>query len=160
MLLENADLPLVFRARACIIMGCSSQPGYVQWAEEAVRVVNMGIEYADSAGPAEQTLLEACEQVLRDAKEDHEALGGYEEEDEEEAEQEGIEEGEELAGDVQNEAEGGYAVPLARGPRTSEVYRPEQKATEKKKSLGVDSSRDVVQEWDENLQMWVDQGPA
>lgn len=108
MLLENADLPLAFRARACIIMGCSSQPGYVQWAEEAVRVVKMGIEYANGAGPAEQTLLEACEEVLRDAKKDYEELGGYEEkgeEGEEEAGHEGAEEGTELSGDVQDEEE-------------------------------------------------------
>ena len=46
MLLENADLPLVFRARDCIILGCSSEPGYVEWAEEGVRTVKMGIDYS------------------------------------------------------------------------------------------------------------------
>ena len=81
MLLENADLPLVFRARACMILGLSSTPGYLEWAEEAVRVVKMGIEYsAGATGEAEQSLLEQCEEILRDAKADFEGLGGYEEE--------------------------------------------------------------------------------
>jgi hypothetical protein len=43
MLLEHANLPLVFRARACMILGLSSEPGYVEWAEEAVCVVKTGI---------------------------------------------------------------------------------------------------------------------
>ena len=51
MLLENADLPLVFRARACMILGCSSEPGYVGWAEEAVRTVKMGIDYGKMENP-------------------------------------------------------------------------------------------------------------
>lgn len=30
MQLENSDLPLVFRARACMMLGCASTPGYVE----------------------------------------------------------------------------------------------------------------------------------
>jgi hypothetical protein len=78
-LLEHADLHLVFRARACMILGLSSELGYVEWAEQAVRVAKTGI-YADDAGPEERKLLEACEEVLRDAKADSEEVGGYEEE--------------------------------------------------------------------------------
>lgn len=43
-LLKNADLTLFLPARACVILGSSSSPGYVEWAREGVRTVQLGIE--------------------------------------------------------------------------------------------------------------------
>ena len=62
-LLSNPNLPLVFRARACMILGCSSKPGYVEWAEEAVRLVRLGLEHAKSPGDLEMRLLEGSIEI-------------------------------------------------------------------------------------------------
>lgn len=41
-LLSYAELPLGLRCRACIVLAGFDEPGYVNWAEEAVRVVELG----------------------------------------------------------------------------------------------------------------------
>ena len=38
-LLSNVDLPILIRARALMILGCSLAPDYLEMAEEAVRTV-------------------------------------------------------------------------------------------------------------------------
>jgi hypothetical protein len=40
-LLAHADLPLFYRARACMILGCTPS---VAWAKEGVRSVRLGIQ--------------------------------------------------------------------------------------------------------------------
>jgi len=77
-LLSHSDLPVVFRAHACMMLGRSVEPGYIEWAEEAVRVVKMGIEHATSSGAAEDELLKLCESVVERAKARFEEAGGYE----------------------------------------------------------------------------------
>ena len=41
-LLSYAELPLGMRCRACIVLAEFNEPGYVEWAQEAVRVVELG----------------------------------------------------------------------------------------------------------------------
>lgn len=60
-LLENADLPLLLRARACMILGCSTEEDYLEWAEEGVRIGEIII--AKAAGEVETTLLRNCKEV-------------------------------------------------------------------------------------------------
>lgn len=53
-LLDNADLPLLIRARACMILGCSdSDPDFLKWAKEGVRVAKLGAMRADVVGNVE-----------------------------------------------------------------------------------------------------------
>lgn len=92
-LLSNADLPLVFRVRASMILGLSIMPGYVEWARQAVHYAQLArsIVKTPGKGAAEAKLLEKAQEVLRWAEQDYEECGGYgAEEDEEE-----VEEGEE-----------------------------------------------------------------
>jgi hypothetical protein len=77
LLLTHADLPLVFRARACMILGCSGDPGYVEWAKEAVRIAELGIANAKTVGENERTLLQSCQKVLKQAEADFKERGGY-----------------------------------------------------------------------------------
>ncbi|KAK5131818.1 hypothetical protein LTR08_000573 [Meristemomyces frigidus] len=92
LLLEYADLPIVFRARACMILARSDTPGYLAWAQEAVRVIELGISQIVSKGrqpgPGEDELLAACKKVLENAEADF-AEFGYPAEDEKESEEEG-----------------------------------------------------------------------
>ncbi|KAK4542858.1 hypothetical protein LTR36_006047 [Oleoguttula mirabilis] len=77
-LLSYADLPLVFRCRALMIMGCSEKPGYVEWAKEAVRFAELGT--ASAQGPlteGDQQLLANCKTLLEQAEEDYAERGGY-----------------------------------------------------------------------------------
>lgn len=71
-LLENADLPLLIRARALIVLGCAQNGDCLEMAEEAIRVVNVGIEEAKKDGeePDEviQELLRECNRVRDGAK--------------------------------------------------------------------------------------------
>ena len=41
-LLGYAELPLGLRIQACIVLAGIDEPGYVEWAEEAVRVAELG----------------------------------------------------------------------------------------------------------------------
>lgn len=61
-----------------MVLGCSSRPGYVEWAQEAVRITQLGIDYIEGpAGPAELSLLESCQRVLQKARDDYTRGGGY-----------------------------------------------------------------------------------
>ncbi|KAK4956713.1 hypothetical protein LTR10_006240 [Elasticomyces elasticus] len=83
LLLSYADLPLVFRARASMILGCGTTRGYVEWAKEAVHFAQLGIDQmGEQPGETELTLLRSCEEVRDKAVADFEELGGYEEDDE------------------------------------------------------------------------------
>lgn len=44
MLLTYAELPLVIRINALMILDCSEFAGYVEWAQEAVRIAELAIE--------------------------------------------------------------------------------------------------------------------
>lgn len=53
-LLSNSDLPLLIRARACMVLGCSdSAPDFLEWAKEGVRVAKLGQERSSVAGDVE-----------------------------------------------------------------------------------------------------------
>ena len=67
-LLENADLPLLIRARACIIIGCSEEPDFLDMAEEAVRITQMGLARNTEPNEAMQELLEAAQECYQEAK--------------------------------------------------------------------------------------------
>lgn len=72
-LLENADLPLLIRARALIVLGCSQKADCLEMAEEAVRIVRVGMAEMERNGtPPNQEiddLLRECEKVRDGAKE-------------------------------------------------------------------------------------------
>ena len=129
----------------------------MEWAKEAVRTVNMGIEYADGgAGEEERKLSQACESVLRDAEADFEDLGGYG------GGEEG-EEGEEPGAGAETEDTGAMAEEQA--GTTERIFTPFY--TQPTATAGggtatrrIDSARDVVQEWDEDTQQWIDIGPV
>ncbi|KAK3722969.1 hypothetical protein LTR37_002115 [Vermiconidia calcicola] len=105
-LVSHADLPLVFRARACMVLGCAKEPGYVGWAKEAVRIVKLGIEaMGGTPGAAEARLLRQCQQTLDNAEQDYEELANDAEgmEGEEDTEIEGSEEEEVVYRDGEGE---------------------------------------------------------
>lgn len=83
-LLENADLPLVIRACACMILGCSdTAPDYLHWAEEGVRVAELGVANTSVVGEVERRLLANCKKIRDEAKkasEDDDALQEVEQE--------------------------------------------------------------------------------
>ncbi|KAK4546687.1 hypothetical protein LTR36_001905 [Oleoguttula mirabilis] len=87
-LVSYADLPLLLRARACLVMAHSTEPGYVQWAREAVRIAQMCLDHATEAGvdmpTAEQRMLAQCEEALQNAQDDLQKEEAEEEEEEEE----------------------------------------------------------------------------
>ena len=64
-----------------MILASGSDPGYVEWAEEAVRIIKLGIQHAQVPGEAEDAFLKRAQEVLRLAKADYEELGGYAEDE-------------------------------------------------------------------------------
>lgn len=88
MLLSYADLPLFYRARACAVLALSTAPGYVEWAEEAVRIWEVGIQQCEKKGESAsekvQELYVEYQKILEQARADFEECGGYEEEEGEE----------------------------------------------------------------------------
>ncbi|KAK3715131.1 hypothetical protein LTR37_007341 [Vermiconidia calcicola] len=79
--ISHADLWLIFRARACMVLGCSEEPSYVGWAKEAVRIVKLRIEtMGGTPGAAGDRLLRECQQTLDDAEQDYEELANEAEE--------------------------------------------------------------------------------
>ncbi|KAF2767128.1 hypothetical protein EJ03DRAFT_160300 [Teratosphaeria nubilosa] len=52
-LLANDDLPLLLRARACMTLGCSNEPNFLEWTEEGVRVAKLGRDLCDVVGQVE-----------------------------------------------------------------------------------------------------------
>ncbi|KAK5166651.1 uncharacterized protein LTR77_008195 [Saxophila tyrrhenica] len=82
-LLTHAELPLIIRARACMVLGCSSEPDFLEQAEEAVRIAQLATDNATSVGQLGRQLLEDCKTVLREAQKAHDAASAFEEEEEE-----------------------------------------------------------------------------
>ncbi|KAK5717804.1 hypothetical protein LTR15_008645 [Elasticomyces elasticus] len=82
-LLGHSDLPLFFRARACMILGCSVKPGYIEWAQKAVDTVQFGLQHVSNRGPQEEKLLRNAQAVLTEARERFNEAGGYEQEESE-----------------------------------------------------------------------------
>ncbi|KAK4891648.1 hypothetical protein LTR27_009819 [Elasticomyces elasticus] len=82
-LLDHSDLPLFFRARACMILGCSIKPGYIEWAQMAVDTVQLGLQHVSNRGPQEEKLLRNAQAVLKEAHERYNQAGGYEQQNSE-----------------------------------------------------------------------------
>ncbi|KAK4954885.1 hypothetical protein LTR10_007077 [Elasticomyces elasticus] len=79
-LTDYADLQLVFRARASAILGCSGEPGYLEWATDAVHFAQLAVDNAQGRpAPFERKLLASCLEMEKQAKQQ------YEEEAQEEA---------------------------------------------------------------------------
>lgn len=75
-LLNYAELPLLIRASACMILGCSTSAGYVGWAREAVRIAELGFNNATNPGVVEQDLINSGREVLKWALNDYAENGG------------------------------------------------------------------------------------
>ncbi|KAF2481997.1 hypothetical protein BDY17DRAFT_300065 [Neohortaea acidophila] len=116
MLVTYANIPLLIRIRACMTLACSSDDGYVEWAQECVRLAEIahgiattpGQEARNAAfpGEAEAELLDDARRVLQWAEADYAELGGYAgDEEEEEDEDEGEEENEVVAAETRREDE-------------------------------------------------------
>jgi hypothetical protein len=87
-LLANADLPLLFRARACMVLGCNNDPesDYLEMAQQGVRMAELMVSRCEPGpGPWETRILEDCKIVLKEAQAAHdrhvERMEGEEEED-------------------------------------------------------------------------------
>jgi hypothetical protein len=97
-LLAHADLPLLYRVRACITLGCTPSSA---WAREGLCIMELSIQSTRNKGrePSEPELrlLEACKTVLGNAE-------AAEEEDEEDDDDDEEDEGGELVeGDAYDE---------------------------------------------------------
>lgn len=70
-LLENADLPLIIRAKACMILGCLDVPDFLDMAKEAVRIIDVGIAQTPDEEPGKHvTEMRAdAARLLREAQE-------------------------------------------------------------------------------------------
>ncbi|KAK4506370.1 hypothetical protein PRZ48_000100 [Zasmidium cellare] len=87
-LLENADLPLLLRARACMILGCGESPDFIDMAKESMRVAELGL----GAGELGKNLVEDCNKVLEEAQVAADEKAKEEKgDDEDEEEEEGME---------------------------------------------------------------------
>ncbi|KAK5684091.1 hypothetical protein LTS10_003955 [Elasticomyces elasticus] len=68
-----ADLPLVFRARASTTLGCSGEPGYLEWATDAVHFAQLAVDNAQGRpAPVERKLLASCQEMEKKAKQAYE----------------------------------------------------------------------------------------
>lgn len=100
-LLEHPDLPLLIRARACMVLGCAENREAITWAEQGVRIAELGVRLVIEAGGVpgriETGLVDDCKDVLKQAQEWEKYMeeneGGGEEVQEEEEEEEEEEEG-------------------------------------------------------------------
>ena len=82
-LVSHSDLPLLLRARSCMVLGCSDDDDALEWADEGVRVAELGMSLAGSeAGDVERQLLADCKAVRDAAKEAFEAVEASGEEQE------------------------------------------------------------------------------
>lgn len=61
-LLENADLPLLLRARSCMVLACSEVPDFLEMAHEAVRIGEL-CNSKPEPGEREKKLLENCKSI-------------------------------------------------------------------------------------------------
>ncbi|KAK3048709.1 hypothetical protein LTR09_010018 [Extremus antarcticus] len=67
-LVEDADAPLLVRARACMVLRCSTEDDYFVWATEAVRTAELILEVTSNVGEAEEKLMASCRKVLEAAE--------------------------------------------------------------------------------------------
>ena len=72
-LISHADLPLLYRTHAHMVLGCGNQDNFLWHAEEAVRIVKQGIEWFGES-PASSALLSDARDTLDHAKQDYEQL--------------------------------------------------------------------------------------
>jgi hypothetical protein len=72
-LIAHADLPLLYRTQAHMVLGCGNHDNFLWHAEEAVRIVNKGIEWYGQS-PTVTALLSDAQDVLDRAKQDYEQL--------------------------------------------------------------------------------------
>lgn len=63
-------------ARACMILGCSTAPDYLNMAKEAVRVAELALSRCDSPGEFENQLVADCRTVCREAQAAFDAARG------------------------------------------------------------------------------------
>ena len=114
-LLADIDLPLMYRARAYMILG--STPS-VFWAKEGVRTVERGIQAmrddGKEPGAAELRLLVDCQNVVEQAE------AAEEDDDGEDDEEDGEEEPEKEEGDVVRTTENGLSDGTPDGIRRGE----------------------------------------
>lgn len=66
MLIVNADLPLLIRARACMVLGCCIDPDFLDMAKEGVRIAELGYSRCNNPGDFERTLAHSCKHVLEE----------------------------------------------------------------------------------------------
>ncbi|KAK5725761.1 hypothetical protein LTR15_003951 [Elasticomyces elasticus] len=72
-LTDYADLPLVFRARASAILGCSGEPGYLERAIDAVHFAQLAVDNAQGRpAPVERKLPASCQEMEKQAKQQYE----------------------------------------------------------------------------------------
>jgi hypothetical protein len=60
-----------------MMLGCAGDPGYGEWAKEAVRIAELGIANAKTVGEHEHTLLQSCQKGLKLAEADFKERGDY-----------------------------------------------------------------------------------
>jgi hypothetical protein len=72
-LVAHADLPLLYRTHAHMVLGCGNRDDFLWHAQEAVRIVDKGIEWF-GASTTSSALLSAAQDVLNNAKRDHDQL--------------------------------------------------------------------------------------
>lgn len=78
-LIADADLPLLYRTHAHMVLGCGNHESFLWHAQEAVRLVNRGIEWYGES-PVSSALLSDAQDVLDHALEDDEELQRLKEE--------------------------------------------------------------------------------
>jgi hypothetical protein len=72
-LIAHADLPLLYRTHAHMVLGCGNRDDFLWHAQEAVRIVKKGIEwYGESTTSV--ALLSDAQDTLDKAERDHEQL--------------------------------------------------------------------------------------
>jgi hypothetical protein len=103
-LLAHADLPLLYRVRACITLGCTPSSA---WAREGLCIMELSIQSTRDKGrePSEPELrlLEACKTILRNAE-------AAEEEEEEDDDDDDNDDNDDDDDDDNEEDEGGELV--------------------------------------------------
>lgn len=73
LVVEDPSAPLLIRARACMVLGCSDEDDFLEWAKEGVRTAGLISEVVgDRAGEIEKRVIESCKTVLRQAEEEQE----------------------------------------------------------------------------------------
>ncbi|KAH0287191.1 hypothetical protein M436DRAFT_85935 [Aureobasidium namibiae CBS 147.97] len=72
-LISYADLPLLHRTHAHMVLGCGNQDNFLWHAEEAVRIVKQDIEWYGES-PVPPALLSDAQDTFNHAKQDYEQL--------------------------------------------------------------------------------------